>query len=59
LTILKKLINELLTDIPVFTIRENLKKVNDNEAVPEEPGSIFLQLSDKIDNAKTENKDAS
>ncbi|RGB41075.1 hypothetical protein C1646_663372 [Rhizophagus diaphanus] len=46
----KKLIKELLADTPILTIGENLEKANESAT------SIFLQLSDKIDNAKTKNK---
>ena len=65
---LKQLIEELLFDVPILIARKNLEKANDNGAVPapnkasfrtEKPGSIFLQLSDKIDNAKTKNENAS
>ncbi|CAG8822576.1 17274_t:CDS:2 [Gigaspora margarita] len=52
-SMLKKLIKELLADIPVPTIGENLKKANESAT------SIFLQLSDKIDNAETKNEGAS
>src|SRR2546421_5744208 len=46
LTMLKKLIDELLTDVPVPTAGENLEEANDNGAGP---GSVFLQLYYKID----------
>ena len=49
---LKKLIEELLTDVPPPTAGENLEKANDNVV------GIFLQLSVKIDNAETKNEDA-
>ncbi|CAG8856499.1 9249_t:CDS:2, partial [Gigaspora margarita] len=52
-SMLKKLIKELLADTPVPTIGENLKKANESAT------SIFLQLSDKIDNAETKNEGAS
>ncbi|RGB43546.1 hypothetical protein C1646_802017 [Rhizophagus diaphanus] len=52
-SILKALIKELLTDVPVPTSEENLEEASENEA------SIFLQLSNRIDNAKTKNEDAS
>ncbi|KAF0459844.1 hypothetical protein F8M41_000699 [Gigaspora margarita] len=52
-SMLKKLIEELLADTPVIAIRENLKKANESAT------SIFLQLSDKIDNAETKNEGAS
>jgi len=58
-SMLKELIEELLTDVPVPTAEENLGEVSENRAVPEGLGSIFLQLSDKIDNAETKNEDAS
>ena len=53
LSMLKEFIKELLTDVPVPTAEENLEEASENEA------SIFLQLSNRIDNAKTKNKDAS
>jgi hypothetical protein len=56
---LKELIEELLTDVPVPTAEENLEEVSENGAVPEGPASIFLQLSNRIDNAETKNKDTS
>ncbi|PKK64533.1 hypothetical protein RhiirC2_787365 [Rhizophagus irregularis] len=46
----KKLIEELLADTPVSAIGENLEEVNESTT------SIFLQLSDKIDNAETKNE---
>ena len=58
-SMLKKLIEKLLTDVPISTAEKNLKEANDNEAVLERLSSIFLQLSDKIDNAETKNEDAS
>src|SRR4051794_32596942 len=56
---LKQLIEELLTDVPVPTAGENLEEANENGAVQEGPGSIFLQLSEKIDKAESKNEDAS
>lgn len=53
MSILKKLIDKLLTNIYVPTARKNLKKANDNRI------SIFLQLFNKIDNTKTKNVDVS
>ncbi|CAG8845957.1 21056_t:CDS:2, partial [Gigaspora margarita] len=50
-SMLKKLIEELLADIPVPTIGENLEKANESTT------SIFLQLSNKIDNAETKNEE--
>jgi hypothetical protein len=52
-SMLKKLIEELLTDVPVPTAGENLEEANESAT------SIFLQLSDKIDNAETKNESAS
>jgi len=52
-SMLKKLIEELLTDTPVPAIGENLEEANESVT------SIFLQLSNKIDNAKTKNEVAS
>ena len=52
-SMLKKLIEELLTDVPVSTAGENLEEANESAT------SIFLQLSDKIDNAETKNESAS
>ncbi|RGB27518.1 hypothetical protein C1646_718396, partial [Rhizophagus diaphanus] len=51
-SMLKKFIKELLADTLISTIGENLEEVNKSAT------SIFLQLSDKIDNAKTKNKSA-
>ena len=51
-SMLKKLIEELLTDVPVPTAGENLEEANESAT------SIFLQLSDKIDNAETKNESA-
>ncbi|RIA91885.1 hypothetical protein C1645_821434 [Glomus cerebriforme] len=56
---LKELIEELLTDVPVPTAGENLEETSKNGAIPEGPASIFLQLSNRIDNAETKNEDAS
>ncbi|PKY58601.1 hypothetical protein RhiirA4_480649 [Rhizophagus irregularis] len=50
-------IEELLTDVPVPIAEENLEEASEDGAVPE-PGSIFLQLSNMIDNAETKNEDA-
>ncbi|RGB22043.1 hypothetical protein C1646_776757 [Rhizophagus diaphanus] len=50
---LKKVVEELLADTPISAIEENLKEANESAT------SIFLQLSDKIDNAKTKNEGAS
>jgi hypothetical protein len=58
-SMLKELIEELLTDVPVPTAEENLEETNENGAIPEGPASIFLQLSNRIDNAETKNEDAS
>jgi len=52
-SMLKKLIEELLTDVPVPTAGKNLEEANESAT------SIFLQLSDKIDNAETKNESAS
>ncbi|KAF0481467.1 hypothetical protein F8M41_023603 [Gigaspora margarita] len=52
-SMLKKLIEELLADTSVPAIGENLEKANESAT------SIFLQLSDKIDNAETKNEGAS
>src|SRR5436305_1769115 len=52
-SMLKKLIEELLADTPVPAIGENLEEANESAT------SIFLQLSDKIDNAETKNESAS
>ncbi|CAG8765060.1 40816_t:CDS:1 [Gigaspora margarita] len=52
-SMLKKLIEELLADTPVPTIGKNLEKANESAT------SIFLLLSDKIDNAETKNEDVS
>ncbi|CAB4494871.1 unnamed protein product [Rhizophagus irregularis] len=53
LSMLKKFIEELLADTPVPAIGENLEEANESAT------SIFLQLSDKIDNAETKNEGAS
>jgi hypothetical protein len=61
-SMLKKLIEELLTDGPIPTAElnlENLEEASENGAVPEGPASIFLQLSNRIDNAESKNEDAS
>ncbi len=50
---LKKLIEELLTDVPVPTAGKNLEEASKNLT------SIFLQLSERIDHAKTKNEQAS
>ncbi|GBB86370.1 hypothetical protein RclHR1_12800002 [Rhizophagus clarus] len=52
-SMLKQLIEELLTDVPAPTAGENLEEANDNVV------GIFLQLSNRIDNAETKNEDAS
>ncbi|GBB88039.1 hypothetical protein RclHR1_14590001 [Rhizophagus clarus] len=52
-SMLKKLIKELLTDIPV------VGGISEESSCTTDARSIFLQLSDKIDNAKTKNEDAS
>jgi len=52
-SMLKKLIKELLIDIPIPTAGENLKEANGNET------SNFLQLYDKIDSAESKNEDVS
>ncbi|GBB88924.1 hypothetical protein RclHR1_15540003 [Rhizophagus clarus] len=50
---LKQLIEELLIDIPV------VGGISEESSCAMDARSIFLQLSDKIDNAKTKNEDAS
>ena len=50
---LKKLIEELLTDVPVPTAGKNLEEASENST------SIFLQLPDRIDSAESKNEDAS
>ncbi|CAB4429396.1 unnamed protein product [Rhizophagus irregularis] len=50
-SMLKKLIKELLANTPVPAIGENLEEANESTT------SIFLQLSDKINNAETKNKE--
>src|ERR1051325_2353629 len=52
-SMLKQLIEELLNDVPTPTTGENLEEANDNVV------GIFLQLSNRIDNAETKNEDAS
>ncbi|PKK61377.1 hypothetical protein RhiirC2_718465 [Rhizophagus irregularis] len=52
LFMLKKLIKELLADTPVAAIGKNLEEANESAT------SIFLQLSNKIDNAETKNEGA-
>ncbi|GBB94286.1 hypothetical protein RclHR1_23230008 [Rhizophagus clarus] len=52
-SMLKRLIEELLTDVPTPTAGENLEEANDNVV------GIFLQLSNKIDSAESKNEDAS
>jgi hypothetical protein len=44
---LNQLIEELLTDVPVPIAGENLEEVSENGV------SIFLQLSNRIDNARS------
>src|SRR5205823_7886301 len=51
-SMLKKLIEELLTDVPVPTAEENLEEASENST------SIFLQLSERIDHAETKNEEA-
>ena len=50
---LKQLIEELLTDIPV------VGGISEESSCATDARGIFLQLSDKIDNAETKNEDAS
>ncbi|RIA96790.1 hypothetical protein C1645_802164 [Glomus cerebriforme] len=52
-SMLKELIEELLTDVPVPIAGENLEEASENST------SIFLQLSERIDHAETKNEQAS